>query len=82
MNGPITIVVNGEKVSCASPITVAALLISKLGTHQFRKTGTGKARGIFCGMGTCFDCLVTIDGQENVRACMTHLKDGMRIETS
>jgi NADH dehydrogenase/NADH:ubiquinone oxidoreductase subunit G len=32
-------------------------------------------------MGVCFDCLVTIDGVENVRACMTPVKEGMVIET-
>ncbi len=34
-------------------------------------------RGFFCGMGVCFDCLVTIDGRPNCRACQIPVTDGM-----
>jgi predicted molibdopterin-dependent oxidoreductase YjgC len=30
-------------------------------------------------MGTCFDCLVVVDGVPNTRACMTWVSDGMRV---
>jgi len=39
------------------------------------------AGGYFCGMGVCQDCLVTVDGLPNVRACMTPVRDGLRVET-
>jgi NADH dehydrogenase/NADH:ubiquinone oxidoreductase subunit G len=32
-------------------------------------------------MGVCFDCLVTVDGVDNVRACLTPVEDGMVIAT-
>ena len=32
-------------------------------------------------MGVCFECLLTVDGVEGVRACMIAVSDGMRIET-
>jgi sarcosine oxidase subunit alpha len=32
-------------------------------------------------MGVCFDCLVTIDGQGSRQACLTRVRDGMRIDT-
>src|SRR5262245_41138082 len=32
-------------------------------------------------MGACFDCLVTIDGAANQRACMAKVRAGMRIES-
>ena len=38
-------------------------------------------RGFFCGMGTCFDCLVQIDERHNVRACVEPAHPGMRITT-
>lgn len=41
--------------------TVAAVLI-KAGITVFRHMPSGAPRGIFCGMGVCFDCLVTVDG--------------------
>jgi hypothetical protein len=38
-------------------------------------------RGLFCGMGVCFDCLVTVDGRSGVRACITAASEGMTVET-
>ena len=32
-------------------------------------------------MGVCQDCLVTVDGRPNVRACVTPVRDGMRVES-
>ena len=58
----------------------AALLAA--GRRTLRKTPvTGGARGVFCGMGVCFDCLVVIDGEPSRRACVTFARDGMRVET-
>jgi predicted molibdopterin-dependent oxidoreductase YjgC len=38
-------------------------------------------RGIYCGMGICYECLVTINGVHAQRACVTPVMDGMQIET-
>jgi NADPH-dependent 2,4-dienoyl-CoA reductase/sulfur reductase-like enzyme len=35
---------------------------------------------MFCGMGVCQDCLVTVDGIANQRACITSVSDGMAID--
>jgi D-hydroxyproline dehydrogenase subunit gamma len=61
--------------------TVAAVLMAS--AHRiFRHTGrSGSGRGFYCGMGMCYDCLVVVDGRPNVRACMTYVRAGMRIET-
>jgi NADH dehydrogenase/NADH:ubiquinone oxidoreductase subunit G len=32
-------------------------------------------------MGVGYDCLMVVDGRPNVRACMTPVSDGMRVET-
>ncbi len=61
--------------------TVAAALTAA-GVRELRETrrgldGTG--RGIFCGMGVCQDCLVTVDGAPNTRACMTQATPGMEV---
>ena len=45
----------------------------------FRRTGAGDARGVFCGMGVCFECLVDVDDRRNQRACMTVVTEGMTI---
>jgi predicted molibdopterin-dependent oxidoreductase YjgC len=39
----------------------------------------GAPRGMFCGMGICFECLVVADGAV-VRACTTPVRAGRRVE--
>lgn len=41
----------------------------------------GGPRGVFCAIGRCTDCVMTVDGQPNVRTCVTALREGMQIET-
>lgn len=77
---PLTIEVDGESVPAFAGETVAGVLLA-LGQRTFRHTEQGAPRGIFCGMGICFDCLVTVDGVENVRACLTPVTEGMIIAT-
>ncbi len=36
---------------------------------------------LFCGMGSCRQCLVTINGQPNCRACQTFAQPGMKVDT-
>ena len=40
---------------------------------------THRPRGVFCGMGVCYDCQVTINEIPHQRACMTLVADGMEI---
>lgn len=40
-----------------------------------------KPRGVFCAIGRCTDCVMVVDGQPNVRTCITGLKEGMVIQT-
>ena len=56
--------------------TVAAALTAA-GVTALRRTRNGEPRGVFCGMGVCHECLVTVDGRRAQRACMTKVRDGM-----
>ncbi|HZD57420.1 MAG TPA: (2Fe-2S)-binding protein, partial [Anaerolineales bacterium] len=49
------------------------------GMRIFRHSPQGGPRGLFCGMGVCFECLVTIDDLPGQRACLTTVRPGMRI---
>jgi NADH dehydrogenase/NADH:ubiquinone oxidoreductase subunit G len=40
----------------------------------------GEARGPFCGMGVCYECLVTVNGVPKQRSCMTEVEDNMEIQ--
>lgn len=39
-------------------------------------------RGLFCGIGVCFDCLVTVDGVRSQRACLVEACDGQDVRSS
>jgi aerobic-type carbon monoxide dehydrogenase small subunit (CoxS/CutS family) len=78
---PLSITVDGQPVQAFAGETVAAALLA-LGRRTFRHTEQGAPRGLYCGMGVCFDCLVTVDGVENVRACLTPVAEGMAITTA
>lgn len=41
---------------------------------------SGEPRGGFCLVGRCADCLVVVDGQPGVMACVTPLTPGLRVE--
>jgi D-hydroxyproline dehydrogenase subunit gamma len=74
----VTISVDGEPLQAHLGETVAAALIAQ-GTAAIRKTRNGSARGVYCGMGVCFDCLAMVDGVPNTRACMTWVREGMEV---
>lgn len=76
---PIQISLHGQQVTGFAGETVGALL-TRLGQRAFRSTARFSAyRGIYCGMGVCYDCLVVADGIPNSRACMTYVAAGMSI---
>ncbi|MCK5223099.1 MAG: (2Fe-2S)-binding protein [Candidatus Aminicenantes bacterium] len=75
----ITIKVNGKEVIAYTGETLLAALIAS-GYKQLKKSPVLKEnRGGLCGMGVCYECLVTIDGEKNVRACMEDVRAGMEI---
>ena len=61
--------------------TIAAALTAN-GVRTLRKARSGAARGLWCGMGACFECVVTVDGKPEQRACLVKLADGQRIESA
>lgn len=68
----------GQRVPIRPGQSVAAALTAA-GIRAFRETPSGACRGMFCGMGVCQECLVEIDGAQNVRACMTKAADGQSV---
>ena len=77
--GPaVEVVLEGRPVTAYLGETVATVLLAE-GHVAVRTTVSGAPRGVFCGMGVCFDCLVVVDGQPNTRACMTFVEAGMRV---
>jgi predicted molibdopterin-dependent oxidoreductase YjgC len=77
--GPrLTLTLDGNPVTAYDGETVATVLLAE-GRIATRTTAGGEPRGVFCGMGVCFDCLVIVDGLPNTRACMTQVREGMDV---
>lgn len=76
---PIDLLVDGEVIPAYDGETIAAALTAA-GRRVFRHTIDGGApRGVFCGIGICFDCLVDVEGMGQVRSCMVGVSPGMRV---
>ncbi|WDV55789.1 (2Fe-2S)-binding protein [Streptomyces coeruleorubidus] len=80
--GPaFTVTFDGRPVRALPGQTVAAVLWAA-GVTSWRATrGEGRPRGVFCGIGVCFDCLVTVNGRPNQRACLVPVRPGDVIGT-
>src|SRR3982751_1159024 len=69
---------DGREIAALPGETVAAALAAA-GIVAVRQARSGAPRGPFCGMGVCFDCLVTVDGRPSQRACLTKGLSGMEV---
>ena len=76
----VTLIVDGVSVTMPVGSMVAAAIL-KSGKHALRRSAMGEARGPLCGMGICFECRVTIDGEEHCRSCQTMCENGMDVRT-
>jgi D-hydroxyproline dehydrogenase subunit gamma len=74
----LSLTVDGRTVDAYEGETVAAVLLAE-GHVATRETRSGSPRGVYCGMGVCFDCLVVVDGVPNTRACVTWVREGMDV---
>lgn len=75
----VEIFVEGQRVLAREGETLAAALLNA-GIVPFRHTPVmGQPRAPLCLMGVCFDCLVEVDGAQNVQSCMIPVHTGMQI---
>ena len=78
----VSFTVDGRKIEAVEGEPIAAALLAH-GIRVMRKTPRyGEPRGVFCGIGRCTDCIMTVDGVPNVRTCVTPVRDGMVITSN
>ena len=73
---PVLLSLDGRPVTAYEGESVAGMMLAE-GHVATRTTQAGEPRGVYCGMGVCFDCLVVVDGVPNTRACVTWVREGM-----
>jgi len=76
----VSIYLDGEPIEAISGDSIAAALIAS-GKSVFNRDKSGRPRGLFCGMGACFECQVSVDGGPAQRACLTKVEAGMKIRS-
>jgi sarcosine oxidase subunit alpha len=80
MSDQVQVTINGDTIAVARGTSVAAA-VARAGVHTFRLSPAGHPRGPLCGMGTCFECRVEVDGRPGVRSCLAVCRDGMTVRT-
>ncbi|MET3698953.1 2Fe-2S iron-sulfur cluster protein [Bacillus oleivorans] len=77
----IIITFNGKKFTALEGESIAAALFAN-GIRILRYTEKENApRGVYCGIGHCYECRVSVNGQSSVRACITPVRHRMNIES-
>ncbi len=72
---------NGVRVEALPGQSIGAALVAA-GHRSWRTTRfAGRPRGLFCGIGVCFDCLITVNGRPNERACVAPAGEGDAVTT-
>lgn len=73
---PVTITVDGESLSGIQGQSIAGVIMARDQLRLRNTAASGAPRGVFCGIGVCFDCLVEVNGLGDVRACQRKARDG------
>jgi len=75
------IVVDGRPLVAREGDTISSALIANR-VKVFRyTTKRDEPRSLFCAIGRCTDCAMTVDGVPNVRTCITLARPGMVVQT-
>lgn len=76
----VTFTFDGREIHAEAGQSIAAALIAA-GIRSWRTTRVdGGPRGAFCGIGICFDCLVVVNATPGIRACLTEVREGDRVD--
>lgn len=75
----VEVEVDGQPIQVRAGDSAAAAVLAA-GLLPSRSTPVNSSpRAPYCMMGVCFECLLEIDGMENVQGCMTEVRPGMQI---
>lgn len=73
---------NQQNYSALEGDTIASALLSHGVRTLRRHESSNEPRGIYCNIGHCFECRVLVNDEPNIRACMTLVENGMKIQSA
>lgn len=77
---PVTLSVDGQSFAAFEGEMLATAMLQNAAV--FRRDTRGMERGLFCNMGSCSECMVTLlPSGRRARACLTPVSDGMEVRT-
>ena len=65
--------------ACEGDTIAMALWVAGIRTLRVSRE-RGEPRGVFCAMGVCQECLVSVEGRR-VESCLTIVRDGMSVRS-
>jgi hypothetical protein len=68
----------GHAVPAGPGDTIGAAL-ARAGRLAVGVGPTGDPRGLYCGIGVCFECVVDVEGVGRVRGCLQPAEPGLRV---
>jgi sarcosine oxidase subunit alpha len=75
----VTIFVNDRPLTVFEGETLAAALWANGFISLGHNLKTNSNRGLYCGIGHCYECRATVDGSEDIRSCLIRTREGMRV---
>lgn len=72
--------IDGNRIMARKGQSIAEALLAA-GFRVFRKTKRNAPRGLYCGIGICYECRMTVNSIPNIRTCMTPVEPGCDIST-
>jgi sarcosine oxidase subunit alpha len=76
---PVSFTYAGQALTGWEGDTVATALWAA-GIRALPRGGGAVGAALYCGIGHCFTCRLTVDGVQGVRGCLVPLRAGMRLE--
>jgi predicted molibdopterin-dependent oxidoreductase YjgC len=76
----VVFTVDGDEIAAPARQSIAAALLTE-GRSVLRNGPAGGPRGLYCGIGACFECRVHVEGRGAVLSCVTAVEAGMRVTT-
>ncbi len=72
--------IDGNRITARKGQSIAEALLAS-GLRVFRRTKQDAPRGLYCGIGICYECRMIVNGIPNIRTCMTPAEPGCEITT-
>lgn len=72
---------DGKEVYGYEDETVAAALHADGIRVLSHSVENHRPRGLYCAIGNCSSCMMTVNGEPNVKICIVRVQEGMKVET-